>query len=1658
MPVYIYPRDIENLRRINYEEMIKSNMIGIPEQPQTAEKLALGMYMANPVIQQRINEAMQLGDKPPDWVLQSPDDIGLNLKTVGKWLGTAGYSIWSGVKDMALGVFDPNIPQEKNYAQLEGLMQEYVNTDDPIKKNDILLKINALSPIAGNKFLSWLQNLVPTALIGAGGLNKIGALPETIKRASELGLHTMGVSMAANFSINSIANASEGKYKDILFEAATDPLGAMLSFYYPISVLKKFGKFNRIKGEVVRDTPEQKIDNIINADDQVVKPEEFTPEFTNTMDGLRNNIQEKINNLIGETVVKNVETGETIIKNPLLYNFYKKIENVIDFTKDKNTLEKLNEILEKHSDKLKELNAMDDFKSHIELENFGQDFKKINKEMDYIFNPSQPTIENLTERIKFIAGEKLDEIGRDMFGNAFSNTNIEDYYKKSIDALQKNIEKVADIYKEDPKRNFVDFIDLMKKSENEIVEAILDPKNAGEVIRNFESEAEKTKLNAVDRLTKDTKEAKGIYEEAEKKALEKEPPPTVGLAVRDVYKDIVSEITEILKAKYNKFSKFSNKTKALIENYIVDKVKEAKLNKENAPEILTSIMDDINKFVEGKGKLYEFDAETMEKLAEKIKNNEITKDELKEILRLGIEYKLPIGDFVKVGIDKYPKGVYNVLNQIYEKIIKNDSDLGEYPKIIRSEIFKNNIENFVKEFNIMNADSDIRQAFNNFWNALEENVNKEMASFKDKQKEEIKNKLKVNFNYKEYDLAKKKDFMELTKKIYEMPKNRSPIEGRGGDSIESSMYDAIVRIASTPITFLKKLGQTQAEVLTDLGLDIIPKLQDAATLHFKSMVETDLRYLKKLGNIVNKGIKEKKVNPKNITDLLENPEAVKDATKLEKDIASKLSMIMKRWGEIKKIYPDFATLDRYIHHDVLNMYQKVDLLLKTDWTNKFWESLAEGRKLYNLYINYVVEELTPDLISEASKKLRVSKENFVKAVNTLKTSLETPAEFTNTLIDAINKAIEKNKINSKEGIPEYYGKIMIDEIRRAGGKINEVDTPETMKYILAVDEIPKYIKYRIEAGLDWKNDMFNFYMDNILKEAFSEMKNIENLDPTTVAILLAREIKSYFGGKEFIPSPLDKEAFKSFISRINFIKDDKRREILNRINQFDKMQKSIEVVALGELKTLDPSVIKRVSNSFGYSAGNPIETVQNYVQESFRALKYGTSARIFNALEEAIRGTKNSEVRAYLENMFIDLMGRETKLDIGLKHLITTGTIPVFSELMIKHYAREMGIRNPEVYKSGGMMFVKGDVFDPVSQKVISDVEGIPAERILPKKMAQKIINEMKYLNYLAVLGGSVRAGIINLTQPMFAIAKEGKFKLGLIPTLDTIRAFGTAYAKVIKALLDPKERLKYARAGVLDEITRLGTEGVVDFGKLDVGRIILSNMSITEMINRIGTFEFYKEMNKDRFKAMGLEKKMIDYLAKEFSDTYNFRTSALYQPQILRTDIGKVVFHLGTFAYNQARLVLKDLHTFYKQMPAYKNIMSKALKQLGQGDLEGFKKTFNNMNNLERVGTLRWMTATYLLAMALNSILGTHFSSVLANRNFDYYIGDNPLFDVLNDFQKIFVGDNPRSASLDIISKMMPMATQLKRLTRWYNEDDWRYFLFNTKEIGQPELFGKEE
>jgi len=1507
----------------------------------------------------------------------------------------------------------------------------------------------------------------------------VGVHPKHFVRQAEIALDPWVWSMGVGLATRNIDDIQDKGLKQVVMNVANDPMGTLALFGLSTRGMRTFknmqDKFKDRPRERQISSETQEIVSEAIAEIEKGRYSEVKPETYNELGTLRNEVLAKMSDKYNEMSKKGIALDNEVGQ---------KMSDIIAGTKRIETLMEIKNLIDTRPEMIDAV-LKGDKRAMKQMW-----FARPNPETKYMFNPEKRSFNELIESV----GREVKDRGEK---NEFIAQFLDKEGAKRMAAFEEGMKDIYDRYtKNDVNLPIDEFLNALDHSREEAVnyvtgkhpslKTVFDPFNnelardmaefkadiSKDVMPKSVKELEASKLP--DEMFGKTKEE--ILQEATEKALAREPKfqDKAFLSVRDLTDDIKYAIEEIFMSQADKVKGITPVVKKMLMKQLAQEMKEMSKGAKNPTEFINNLYKYTKDVFEDKMSIIGMKPSAWNKMAKLYEEGKLSEVDFALAVNMMREFDLnPKSPLRASGfktnmdgiIENTPReslpAVFKFMNEINEEILTNRKGRSrQTAKMIELEMMRQKLEE-AKEI-----PAQIKGEITKFWGKLDENYRKELMTKAEEFEKTLKDRFVLEWGEagreRKFDFKNEGDFHSWLSDIMSMDKFKE--EGSLKPALIDMLQKPIEKISdNTGPLFLIKTLDKRNEVLKSLGMDFVQKYVAGVELHIRPVIKDHMLKIQDAQKISEKFRKKgKRVDQVLIRDFMEGFEPESKLNTVEKGIARRLQSILKHWEKYKEIFPHFNAIKNYMRHQVVEGYFRNWFAMSTDMIPKWLNGMKEAEKSWNKSRkNFEVEAAKLERRkgmsgAEKERELQKLKEDIEFTEKRFIYYETAKQEHLNNIERTLAEALDNNKIRQSE-----YD-IAVKQLRENG----RVEGKELTEIIERLDEAPYYVRNRISAGTEPIMDMAEHYAYGILRDAGFPVNRMNNLSPASALMMSLKQMKKFRGGKDNIPAYYDRGAMVDWIGQfMRGYSEGKmsanRMNVLRHIFEYDKLQKSLkDVLPFMSEKKIDTSILNRTQNTMkAYKAYDPMQEVLMYLEQTDRGITWNPIAKILNTMKDYIEGNPDlkikgasKQVSAYLDDVITDLVGRETKSDVAFKGLILGGHIPVFSDLIIKWSAKGKGIRNPEVYRMGNQVFVKGEVFEPHLQKVIK-VEGVRAEDMLPKRMVNKTIETAKLLSYMASLGLSPRSSLLNLTQTLSAMSVEQKSTFfGLVPKLETINNAMKGYHKTIKEAMNPKEFKELHRAGLLDQTLRVSTEGMLESsqGLLSKGaKIALFNMTATEYLNRVGMFEYFKLMNKDVFKAMNLSEKMVEVLARDFSDKYNFRVDALNQPNFLRGAGGKVLGHLSTFAYHQARMFGKEMKKTITALPDYTGKLKNTLSKLGKGDWEGFKKSFDNLNNTQRMGALRYIMATMITVYGMQSILGFSIGTVMWNRSLNMPLIKNPLMESMTDIIDALTGEKPfKKTMVGVVENFSPLNVLRKKVGKAAESSDLRYLISNTKEV----------
>jgi len=352
---------------------------------------------------------------------------------------------------------------------------------------------------------------------------------------------------------------------------------------------------------------------------------------------------------------------------------------------------------------------------------------------------------------------------------------------------------------------------------------------------------------------------------------------------------------------------------------------------------------------------------------------------------------------------------------------------------------------------------------------------------------------------------------------------------------------------------------------------------------------------------------------------------------------------------------------------------------------------------------------------------------------------------------------------------------------------------------------------------------------------------------------------------------------------------------------------------------------------------------------------------------------------------------------------------------------------------------------DEEQAKVIKAInEELPTEFEVPRMSVtinsiQRFIAKVKLINYLALIAGSVKTLLVNLTQPLIL----GVAKLqSPVPT--RLKIVLTAYATMIPKIFNREVWRELGALEVLQETQKLLELGTKQQKIVEKGMdFAFANMKWSEFVNRLVTSRMGALDKREAFKRGWITQeelnKLVDFrfkrqlikLDKEFSDLINYRYGKAYTAPIWLSPIGRMSYHLNSFGLKYAQEVFR----FIQEVKLGK-IIRQYSKLLAKQALTESKITSEEKLKLEQLKNQReqmqfilqlkpQQRGNFIIWLMMGVLLGSLFGDVLRLTTKSVGFGINPIITVLS---KILSGEIP-AAGTEIIKQGLPFRRALDNL-----------------------------
>ena len=208
----------------------------------------------------------------------------------------------------------------------------------------------------------------------------------------------------------------------------------------------------------------------------------------------------------------------------------------------------------------------------------------------------------------------------------------------------------------------------------------------------------------------------------------------------------------------------------------------------------------------------------------------------------------------------------------------------------------------------------------------------------------------------------------------------------------------------------------------------------------------------------------------------------------------------------------------------------------------------------------------------------------------------------------------------------------------------------------------------------------------------------------------------------------------------------------------------------------------------------------------------------------------------------------------------------------------------------------------------ITNIEMEISRVVVPTKILTKVVAKAKAWNYFSFIGGNLRTGIINLTQPVRAVAELPGFNL-----IRDFKAMAYGYYNVVAKIFSKRQWRLMREKGILTEAEKMIENEFSISGFL--GELTMWNMKLSEFFNRVGTTYAGAKSFKDLLKRKGIEITMLEAeaLGKELSNFINFRYGIIETPKAFANPLGQLYYQYNSFALKLAEGLVDDAKRTFK-------------------------------------------------------------------------------------------------------------------------------------------------
>lgn len=334
-------------------------------------------------------------------------------------------------------------------------------------------------------------------------------------------------------------------------------------------------------------------------------------------------------------------------------------------------------------------------------------------------------------------------------------------------------------------------------------------------------------------------------------------------------------------------------------------------------------------------------------------------------------------------------------------------------------------------------------------------------------------------------------------------------------------------------------------------------------------------------------------------------------------------------------------------------------------------------------------------------------------------------------------------------------------------------------------------------------------------------------------------------------------------------------------------------------------------------------------------------------------------------------------------------------------------------------------------------------------------ISDIKSLNYAATLGLNFQNLVLQTTQ-ILTMAAIMPSHLGIIPHYKSVGAMAKGLATTLYSIFDPKLRAQYKRQGIFTSLDKIiegdlnKTTTEASWNRKAFNNLIeftMMNVKAGEYFTRVWAYE----MSKNILKATGKEHMSlyeINKVSSEMSRLANQFFSPIHSERALRSNMGKVLYHLGGFTIKQAKL----LYDFgVKNKKDLNNPYLKRFLQITRegGDASGF---INKLNNSNRMIVVRYALYTFAVTALIKELLDISMFQIMANKQIVYDPTKNPLVKLPFEMAKNIANGDIEGVIKEMQRSVLPASVFIRRLGRAVENDEIKWLFFSEPAIKNKE------